>query len=550
MKLISTLFNKNNKISINSFSLNIILSILFMLAYNLSFVILMYKILNNLERIDIGFLISLPFFFFAVFYILFSLFTIKYIEKPLLIIIIIFSSITTYYGFFYNVIFDPEMFVNIFETNKGEANSYINLSIILWVIVTGLIPAFIVSKLNITHYNFKKEAIYKLASILVCAIVVITLFFTFSKDYLSIKKNNPTLQHHITPVYFIKSFFKYVKVNYLEPKTKYKTLGTDATIHTSNLPKKNLLVIAVGETARRHNHQYNNYNKPTTPYTMAKDIIAFQHVSSCGTATATSVPCMFSRLSRKEFRRNKAKSEDNLMDIINRTNANVLWVDNDAGCKGVCNKIKNIEVPTSKVNKHCDGMSCHDEVLVDYLEQETNKLDSKDSIIVLHLIGSHGPAYYERYPEEFKKFTPDCQRSDIQNCTNEELVNTYDNTILYTDYVISKLIDTLNTKKDKWNTGLIYLSDHGESLGENNLYFHGSPYFIAPNEQTKIPMVMWFSDEFYKNNKIDKSKLKEQALTQSYSHDNLFDSVLGLMHVSTNVYNNNLDLFNSVRAKG
>jgi len=550
MKLISSIFKKNNKLSISSFYLNIILSILFMLVYNLSFASIMYKILSNLEYIDIAFIISLPFFFFAIFYIIFSLLTVKYIEKPLLILIIIFSSITTYYGFFYNVIFDHEMFVNIFETNTGEANSYINLSIILWVIVTGLIPAFIIGKLNITHFNFKKEALYKLVSIITCAIIVLTIFFSFSKDYLSVKKNNPTLHHHITPIYFIKSFFKYVKVNYLEPKTKYKILGTDAKIHSSNLPKKNLLVIAVGETARRKNHQYNNYNKPTTPYTTTKNIIAFQNVSSCGTATATSVPCMFSRLSRKEFRRNKAKSEDNLMDIISRTDANVLWIDNDAGCKGVCNKIKHIDVPVSKANKHCDGMSCHDEVLVDYLEQETNKLDSKDSIIVLHLIGSHGPAYYERYPEKFKKFTPDCQRSDIQNCTNEQLVNTYDNTILYTDYVISKLIDTLNTKKNQWNTGLIYLSDHGESLGENNLYFHGSPYFIAPDEQTKIPMIMWFSDEFYKNNNIDKRKLQNQATTQNYSHDNIFDSVLGLMNVSTEVYNDKLDLFNSARAKG
>lgn len=547
MKLFNTLSNRKNKITINSFYLNIIISLVFLLFYNISFFNLLYDITSNLEQVRIGFLLSIPFFIFGSIFIFFSLISIKYIEKPLLIIIISFSSIVTYYAFFYNVIFDQEMFVNIFETNTGEATSYINLSVGLWFLVTGLIPSIFIWKLNIVHFNLKKELIYKISSCLIALLIVFSSFFLYSKDYLSLKKNNPMLHRHINPVFYVNNFLRYVNFAVFDSNNQYKTLGTDAKINSEHLDKKNLLVIAVGETARRKNHQYNNYTKETTPYTMQEDIIAFQNVSSCGTATATSVPCMFSRLSRKEFKRNKAKKEDNLMDIINRTNTNVLWIDNDAGCKGVCNKIHHIDVPTNKSAIHCDGLSCHDEILVEYLEEEIAKLDLKDSIIVVHLIGSHGPTYFERYPEKFRKFNPDCQRSDIQNCTNEQLVNTYDNTILYTDYVISKLISSLKTKEKKWNTGLIYLSDHGESLGENNLYFHGSPYFIAPDEQTKIPMIMWFSEKFLDSNKIDKNKLQHIAKNENFSHDNLFDSVLGLMNVTTKEYNKDLDIFENAR---
>lgn len=536
-----------NNLSINTITLNFILSICFLILYNISFANMLFKIFENLSGFNFSFLISLPIFFICVFYIFFSLISIKYIEKPLLILIIICSSITSYYSYFYSVIFDIEMFVNIFETHQGEAYSYINFSVVIWVLLTGILPALLLYKIKINHFNFAKEFFYKAISCFIAVILLFISFFLFSKDFMSIKKNNPTVHHHIVPIFFVKSFFGFIKNNYLEPRQNYKILGTDAKINSNNLKKKNLLVIAVGETARKQNHQYTGYNRETTPFTIKKDIIAFQQVSSCGTATATSVPCMFSRIGRKAFRRNKAKSEDNLMDIINRTNTNVLWIDNDAGCKGVCSKIVHIDIPANKDNKFCDGSSCHDEILVEYLENELNKLDAKDSIVVLHLIGSHGPTYYERYPNKFKKFIPDCPRSDIQNCTNEQLINTYDNTILYTDYVISKVIDTLESKQNKWNTSLIYLSDHGESLGENNLYFHGSPYFIAPDEQTKVPMIMWFSKDFINNNNINENNLKKAALSNFYSHDNLFDTVLGLMNISTEIYNKDLDIINSAK---
>ena len=486
----------------------ILLLAIFLIIYNASFIIHFYQIVNNLEHVNTLFVLSVPVFFISLFIILFSLITIKYIEKPLIISLFIFSSIVSYYGYFYGVIFDTEMFSNIFETNTGEALSYFNLSIILWVVLTGILPSIFICFLNIIHFKFCKELLYKAIIISCSFLIMISIFFFFSKSYISIKKNNRTLHQLIVPTYYLHGLIKYLDDVFFNDTKNYKILGLDAKLKTDELSKKNLLVIVVGETARGQNHEYNGYGRATTPYTSQKDIIAFQKVSSCGTATATSVPCMFSRLSRKEFKRYKAKNEDNLMDIINRTNTNVLWLDNDGGCKGVCNNVKHFYMPAHNKDQFCNGLSCHDEILVEYLQNNLNKLDAKDSVVVIHLIGSHGPAYYERYPSRFNKFTPECHRSDIQNCTNEQLVNTYDNTILYTDYVISTFIDKLKKYDNKWNTSLIYLSDHGESLGENNLYLHGAPYFIAPEEQTKIPMIMWFSDSFITANKLNKNTIK------------------------------------------
>ncbi|MGL5392457.1 MAG: phosphoethanolamine transferase, partial [Shewanella sp.] len=167
----------------------------------------------------------------------------------------------------------------------------------------------------------------------------------------------------------------------------------------------------------------------------------------------------------------------------------------------------------------------------------------KDTFITLHVIGSHGPTYFQRYPPEHRQFLPDCQRSDIQNCTSEQLINTYDNTILYTDYILSEVIKQLKQNNERFDTAMLYLSDHGESLGEKGMYLHGTPYSIAPNEQINIPMLAWMSEDFSQENRLNTTCLTEQAKSGRFSHDNLFDSLLGLMNVNTAVYQQPLDIF-------
>lgn len=193
--------------------------------------------------------------------------------------------------------------------------------------------------------------------------------------------------------------------------------------------------------------------------------------------------------------------------------------------------------------KLCSGQYCFDQVLLNKLDKILAVAPSQDTVIFLHIIGSHGPTYYLRYPPEHRKFIPDCPRSDIQNCSQEELINTYDNTILYTDFILSEVVNKLKGKQDMFDTAMLYLSDHGESLGEKGMYLHGAPYSIAPKEQTSVPMLAWVSNDFSQDNQLNMTCVAQRAEQGGFSHDNLFDSLLGLMNVKTTVYQSQLDIF-------
>ncbi|OPZ76733.1 MAG: Phosphoethanolamine transferase EptA [Alphaproteobacteria bacterium ADurb.Bin438] len=197
--------------------------------------------------------------------------------------------------------------------------------------------------------------------------------------------------------------------------------------------------------------------------------------------------------------------------------------------------------------KYCTSSYCKDEVLLDGLEDVIKNIKN-DTVIVLHTMGSHGPSYHNRYPDEFKKFVPSCDTSDIQNCSKEEIVNTYDNTILYTDFIVSSAIDILK-KFNNLEIGLIYVSDHGESLGENGIYLHGMPYSIAPKSQTSVPMMIWMSDNMKKYDFINYECLKDKASKGQFSHDNLFHSLLWLMEIDTKIYNEDFNMFKGCLTK-
>jgi len=146
-------------------------------------------------------------------------------------------------------------------------------------------------------------------------------------------------------------------------------------------------------------------------------------------------------------------------------------------------------------------------VLLHRLDNYTESLNN-DGIIVLHQMGSHGPAYYRRYPPQFRQFTPTCDSNQIQDCDHQALINTYDNTLLYSDDMIGRTIDKLEALSDRFNVALIYLSDHGESLGEHGMYLHGAPYLFAPSQQTHIPLLLWMSEDYAKTFGIDEACLR------------------------------------------
>ncbi|MCR3985814.1 MCR-3-related phosphoethanolamine--lipid A transferase [Aeromonas caviae] len=525
----------------------LLLALVFAFLLNWPVLLHFYDILSNIEHFKIGFVVSIPFLLVAALNFVFMPFSIRFLMKPFFAFLFVTGSIASYTMMKYRVLFDGDMIQNIFETNQSEAFAYVNAPIIIWVILTGLLPAALIFFVKIEYAStWFKGIAQRLLSMFFSLVIVGIIAALYYQDYASIGRNNQTLNREIVPANFMYSTSKYLYRRYMAEPIPFVTLGDDATRVTKK-DKPTLMFLVVGETARGKNFSMNGYEKDTNPFTSKSGgVISFNDVRSCGTATAVSVPCMFSNMGRKEFDDNRARNSEGLLDVLQKTGISIFWKENDGGCKGVCDRVPNIEIEPKDHPKFCDKNTCYDEVVLQDLDSEIAQMKG-DKLVGFHLIGSHGPTYYKRYPDAHRQFTPDCPRSDIENCTDEELTNTYDNTIRYTDFVIAEMIAKLKTYEDKYNTALLYVSDHGESLGALGLYLHGTPYKFAPDDQTRVPMQVWMSPGFTKEKGVDMACLQQKAADTRYSHDNIFSSVLGIWDVKTSVYEKGLDIFSQCR---
>ncbi|RJX70988.1 phosphoethanolamine--lipid A transferase [Vibrio sinensis] len=529
-----------------------LLALYFALIVNIPIYKELYSIFNQLDGVKIGFVLSIPIFFLAALNFLFNLFSWPGISKPFFIILLFMSSVVSYAAYNYGTFFDYGMITNIVETDTSEASSYLSAYSLTWILLMGGLPALWVFFMRLSNQgSWLKFTLMKLASMIVSVLIVIAIAALYYQDYASVGRNHSYLKKMIIPTEFVSSAVKYVNKNYLTTPEPYRTVGSDAKQSQQALQaaktKPTLLFVVVGETARTQNYQLNNYSRATNQYTIAQNVISFQDVSSCGTATAVSLPCMFSELTHNTYDHAHAMNQDNVLDILRHAGINIMWKDNDGGDKGVARNVLYKAVDRTQKNTLCDGSTCYDMSLLEGLDQDISNLKG-NRIIALHLMGSHGPTYYKRYPKNHAKFLPDCERADIENCSIEQIVNTYDNTILYTDYVLNQLINKLKALETQYNTALIYVSDHGESLGENGLFLHGMPYSLAPDFQKKVPFILWMSPGFEKEKQIDTACLKQEAQQKGkFSHDNLFHSLLGIMDVKTTAYQPALDLFQTCR---
>ena len=525
----------------------LLLALVFAFLLNWPVLLHFYDILSNIEHFKIGFVVSIPFLLVAALNFVFMPFSIRFLMKPFFAFLFATGSIASYTMMKYRVLFDGDMIQNIFETNQSEAFAYVNAPIIIWVLLTGLLPAALIFFVKIEYAStWYKGIAQRLLSMFFSLVIVGIIAALYYQDYASIGRNNQTLNREIVPANFMYSTSKYLYRRYMAEPIPFVTLGDDATRVTKK-DKPTLMFLVVGETARGKNFSMNGYEKDTNPFTSKSGgVISFNDVRSCGTATAVSVPCMFSNMGRKEFDDNRARNSEGLLDVLQKTGISIFWKENDGGCKGVCDRVPNIEIKPKDHPKFCDKNTCYDEVVLQDLDSEIAQMKG-DKLVGFHLIGSHGPTYYKRYPDAHRQFTPDCPRSDIENCTDEELTNTYDNTIRYTDFVIAEMIAKLKTYEDKYNTALLYVSDHGESLGAMGLYLHGTPYKFAPDDQTRVPMQVWMSPGFTKEKGVDMACLQQKAADTRYSHDNIFSSVLGIWDVKTSVYEKGLDIFSQCR---
>ena len=361
-----------------------------------------------------------------------------------------------------------------------------------------------------------------------------------SRDITSLMRNQHTARYLITPGNLLYGLAVNSVADVASAAGPREAIGTDAhlvRVALANRPR--LLVLVVGETARAANFSLLGYPRETNPQLAKLDVASFSDVSSCGTSTEVSVPCMFSALGREHYDERQIRHSEGLLDVLTRAGYAVKWFDNQSGCKGVC------EGPGIEYVRLCDDDRCHDGALVERLAAELPHVE-RDTVIVLHMMGNHGSAYFKRYPKEFRQFLPDCATAQLRDCSRAEIVNAYDNAILYTDHVLGEIVKSLSQASDRVDGAMLYVSDHGESLGEHGLYLHGLPHAIAPSQQTHVPMIVWISRPLRASGDVDMTCLRRKTHA-GFSHDNLFHSVLGLMNVDTAVYRPERDIFDGCR---
>lgn len=489
-----------------------------------------------------GFFLAVGIALCMLFNILVSLLSFRPAYKPLLIAIIVISSLVSYFMGSYGVVVDKKMIVSVLETDFHEASALMTWPLLLHVLILGLVPSTLLTLTQVRFRPWKKELVIRGAVIMASAMVLAGIIAGNSKKLVLFNRNNRELRMYINPTYPVYSLFKVLSRDLREPeKERPAVIAADASRPATS--HKTAVVLVVGETARSREFSLNGYQRDTNPQLLRREVFSFTDVYSCGTDTAESVPCMFSHLGKSNFSRSKAKQYENLLDVLRRTGVSVIWRDNNSGSKGVADRVTYQDMSKIEDSGLCSSGECFDDVLLKDLDTVLNK-NSGDMLIVLHQKGSHGPSYYKRSPERYKTFLPECSQDNVQDCDTQRIVNAYDNSIVYTDHVLASLVDLLNSRS--YATAMLYISDHGESLGENNIYLHGLPTAIAPKQQYHVPMIFWASPAFFRERNIDPDKLKSQLNTH-YSQDNLFHSMLGLFRVKTAMYRPELDIFRSAR---
>lgn len=479
-----------------------------------------------------------------------GLFAFGRLLKPVLTLFLVGGAVCSYFMDNFGTVIDNLMIVNVVKTDAREAGDLLRADFFLHVLVAGALPAWLISCCHIrTGWRLGElgRRLLLLAGLLSATSGMILLQY---QDLALWGREHRDVRLYVNPLYPFYSAYRYIREALpTGPEAPLLTVGADAVRPHDAHARALLVVIVVGETARAANFSLNGYARHTNPrLSQLPGLINYTDTRSCGTATAESVPCMFSRLDRSDFSRSAAAQEENILDVMKRVGVNVIWRDNDSGCQGVCARTGVETLDDAGDPQLCANGECRDGILLKNLEQSFPTAAGSATLLVLHQKGSHGPAYFKRYPDSARRFTPDCRDESVQRCTREEIVNAYDNTIVYTDAVLADLIGILERYDDRMDSVMLYVSDHGESLGENGLYLHGMPYRLAPDLQTHIPMMAWFSHGAQRSLDLDSSCLRAGAGGR-YSHDHLFSSLLGLLGVQTREYTPDEDLYGECRGR-
>lgn len=460
----------------------------------------------------------------------------RLIFKGLMILLTLLGATSLVVWLYYGIAMTPDMVRNFLATDFHEASGYWSWSLALNFILITLPGLLLINRLRSSRRPESK--LKRLGICVVTLLCGVFVLFIQLQPFSALMRGDKSLRYLFAPVNIVYSTSSTL-LRDQNPEKAQKVIvdASPKAIFTSDKPT--LFVVLIGETARSANWQLANYEKATNPELSKLNIVNIPKVQACGTSTDVSLPCMLSRVGRRDYDRKRILTEESLPSLLKRAGFSVTWVDNQSGCKGTCDGVR-VTKPTPDP-LYCRAGSCMDGVFTRSVDEAIDALkNQRHAVLFLHMMGSHGPAYYKRSTESEKVFGKECTDPSFKSCSKESIRAAYDSSIRYTDRVVSELIRKLKNR-DNINTALIYVSDHGESLGENGLYLHGAPYYIAPDEQKVVPMVMWFSESFKKNYAINTQVIEENS-RRSVTHDHLYHTILGLLNVRSSTYDSQWDL--------
>ena len=470
-----------------------------------------YKSFNGITIIIsliILMLVLNAFVFFLIFFLS------RFVGKFLLVLFFIINSIAVYFINTYSVILDESMIGNVLNTDYAESSSFFSIKLILYIILFGILPSIYIIKVKIINVTVKKFLTITSLTLL----FILGLVFANSSNVLWIDKNSKTLGGLAMPwCYSVNISLFYV---HKSQKNEKEILLPNATIKDN---QKSIVVLVIGESARSENFSLYGYKKNTNPLLSKTPNVFHFNATSGATYTSAGVKCILEHTRTDDL-------YEILPNYLFRNNVEVIWRSTNWGEPPV--HIKNYQ-NREALMPNCKGEGCnYDEVLLSGLKEQIVASKKNKILIVLHTSTSHGPTYSKKYPPQFETFKPVCNSVELGNCSQTELINAYDNTIVYTDYILSNVIEDLKQLKE-YKSAMIFVSDHGESLGEKNLYMHGLPLSIAPKEQYEIPFIVWLSDNSSKQLKPNK------IVSQNY----VFHSVLNFLNIQSPIYNEKMNIF-------
>lgn len=469
------------------------------------------------------------------------------LTRPLLAVLLVVTAVAHWYMTRYAVVFDVQMVRNVLHTDVAESRELLSGGLVLHVLLLGMLPAVPVLLARPLHRTWRRAVLVRGSFVLVMALLAGAALGMASQEGIALLRGPAGQRHRVLPGSYIAALVRVLKPT-RQAGGPVVPVGRDAHRPPEALTRTpRLLVLVVGETVRGDHWGLNGYARQTTPELAARAVVNFPQVTACGTSTEVSLPCMFSAFGRKGFDPDTVRSHESLLDVVARAGVRVMWRDNQSGCKGTCVRVSSRTMGPADAPGLCKGRRCLDEILLVGLQQEFDAAHG-DALVVLHMLGNHGPTYFERYPPRFERWRPVCRSAELNRCPIAQIVNAYDNAILYTDAVLGRLIDLLARQAGR-DTAMLYLSDHGESLGEYGLFLHGAPYSIAPRAQLHVPMTLWMSPGWVASVGLDLACLHKTA-AQPTSHDALFSTVLGAFDVRTSVYRRDHDLLAPCRIRG